>query len=344
MLHCIHSFRLVPGKRVVCQGIWHDREVIAKLYFESRSARRNWKKEVEGLEAFHKRGIRAPRILHTGTAERGTIFVVLMQPVSAARSLEEVWKSCLDETDKVAFLIDVVAILAQHHNAGLVQHDLHLKNFLSSDGKIYTLDGGNVRIQNQPLRMRRSIANLGLLFAQLYPENDHLIRPVFSSYMERRGWQASSSAEALVRSSAIFFRRKHIKKYLKKVFRQCTEFVCEQNSRSYRVYRRTLACPELNRIIDSPDASLSFPNTKILKKGEIFHRMAYFGRITQTGRKAIQYQGNMACTKDICAQESRCYFLGRCPYLEITRNYDCTTNSDNRGAFWFASSACLVHH
>jgi len=268
MLHCIRSFRLVPGKRVVCQGIWHDREVIAKLYSESLSARRNWKKEVEGLEAFHKRGIRAPRILHTGTAEGGTIFVVLLQPVSAARSLEEVWSSCLDETDKVAFLTNVVTILAQHHNAGLVQHDLHLKNFLSSDGKIYSLDGGSLRIQNRPLKIRRSLANLGLLFAQLHPENDRLIQPVFSSYMKHRGWQASSSVEVLLRSSVIFFRRKRIKKYLKKVFRQCTEFVCEQNFWSYRVYRRTLACPELNKIIDSPDASLSFPDTKILKKGK----------------------------------------------------------------------------
>lgn len=268
MLHCIRFFRFVPGKRVVCQGIWHDHDVIAKLYYGPRSARRNWKKEVEGLESFQKSGIRAPRILHAGTAEGGTIFVVLLQSVSAARSLEEVWSSCSNETDKVAFLTDVVAILAQHHNAGLVQDDLHLQNFLSSNGKIYTLDGGNVRIQNRPLKMRRSLANLGLLFAQLYPENDRLIQPVFSSYMKQRGWQASSSAEARLRSSVIFFRRRRIKKYLKKIFRQCTEFVCEQNFWSYRVYRRTLACPELNKIIVSPDASLSFPNTKILKKGK----------------------------------------------------------------------------
>ena len=267
MLHCIRYFRLVPRKRVVCQGYWNDSEVIAKLYYESRSARRNWKKEVEGLEAFHKHGIRAPEILHTGTANGGTIFVVLLQPVSAAQSLEEVWSNCLDETDKVAFLTDVVTILAQHHNAGLVQHDLHLKNFLSSDGKIYTLDGGSVRIQNRPLRLLRSLANLGLLFAQLYPENDRLIQPVFSGYMKHRGWQANSSTENLLRSSVIFFRRKRLKKYLKKIFRQCTEFVCEKSFRGYRVYRRILACPELNRIIDSPDASLSFPDTKILKKG-----------------------------------------------------------------------------
>ena len=268
MLHCIRFFRLVPGKRVVCQAIWHDHEVIAKLYYGPRSARRNWKKEVEGLEAFQKHGIRAPSILHAGTAEGGTIFVVLLQPVSAARSLEEVWSSCSNETDKVAFLTDVVAILARHHNAGLVQDDLHLQNFLSSNGKIYTLDGGSVRIQNRPLKMRRSLANLGLLFAQLYPENDRLVQPVFSSYMKQRGWQASSSAEARLRSSVIFFRRKRIKKYLKKIFRQCTEFVSEQNFWSYRVYHRTLACPELNKIIVSPDTSLSFPNTKILKKGK----------------------------------------------------------------------------
>lgn len=147
LLHCLQSVRWVRGKRMVCKAYWQGQEVFAKLYFESRGAKRNWLNEIKGIEALQKHGIYAPRIVHKGTAEQGHMYAVLLQPIYESQSLEAVWSQYEIEDDRLGLLRNIVRILAKHHSAGLLQRDMHLKNFLLSEGEIYTLDGGDVQIR-----------------------------------------------------------------------------------------------------------------------------------------------------------------------------------------------------
>ena len=266
-LKCIKSVRRVPGKRLVCEGRWQGQDVFAKLYFGSKRAERNWRKELNGFETFASKGIAAPSIIHSGTAEHGKFFVLIMEPVPAGQSLQALWNQKETDAERISILQDVIAVLARHHEAGLLQRDLHLNNFMSSNGTIFTLDCGDLRIQKSPLGLRRSLSNLGLLFAQLFPEYDRFVTPLFISYMNLRGLPANPSKENDLRAYINSLRQARLHKYLKKIFRECTEFVCEKNFHHFTVYRRDCASKELEAFLACPDATLLMPKTRILKKG-----------------------------------------------------------------------------
>jgi tRNA A-37 threonylcarbamoyl transferase component Bud32 len=267
LLHCLQTVRLVPGKRMVCRAHWQDQEVFAKLYFDSRGAKRNCQSEIKGLEALQKHSICAPRIIHKGTAEQGDMYVVLLQPVYKSQSLDTIWDQSKSKDDRLELLENIARILAKHHTVGLLQRDLHLKNFLLSEGEIYTLDGGDIQIKGKPLDLNSSLANLGLLFAQLLPENDIFVQPVLSAYLLERNLSIDPSQKKLLYSHITTCRQVRLKKYLKKIFRECTEFVCERSFNRYQICRRNYLSPELKILLNNPDASLSIPGTEILKDG-----------------------------------------------------------------------------
>lgn len=266
VLHCSQPLRWLPGKRLVCLAHWQGQDVIAKIYFCSRTAKRDWRKEVCGLDALCRHQIPAPRILYKGSTPRG-IWVVLLQPVASARSLLDVWGNCNHESEKIILLANLIRVLAKHHEAGIVQCDVHFENFLLSGTEIFTLDGGGVKIFKRPLSMRRVLANLGLFFAQLTPNNDYLISDVFSVYARQRHLINQEKRYPLLVKAVNRHRRLRAKKYLKKIFRQCTEFICRKNLRRYTVFRRDYSSRELDEIIACPEKSLSFPETRFLKKG-----------------------------------------------------------------------------
>lgn len=267
ILHCLQVVRLIPDKRMVCQANWQGKEVYAKFYFNSRRAENSWLNEINGIEALHEHEIKAPVIMHKGTAENGYIHVVLLLPVYKSQSLEEVWAKSESEKAQLELLINIAGTLAKHHNAGLFQRDMHLKNFLLSEGEIYTLDGGDLRVQDKPLDINNSLTNLGLLFAQLIPANDTFVPSVLPIYLGKRNLPYDHTYEKLLYSHISSCRQTRVKKYLKKIFRRCTEFICDRSMYHYQVCRREFLTPELDKLLADPDASLSFEGTQVLKEG-----------------------------------------------------------------------------
>lgn len=254
-LLCLEGVRHVPGKRLVCRGSWEGREVFAKLYFGSRRARRNWRLEVEGVEALHRHDILAPVLLHSGTAEQGRIHVALLAPVPRARSFKSVWEECRRQEEKSELLKTMIETVARHHNGGLLQRDLHLKNFLFSDGSLYTLDGGDIEQRAGAVPVKEAVANLGLLFAQFPPGNDGLVPFAFSHYLKVRSLRPDPALKALLLKNIETERKKRFKRYLKKIFRECTEFVCKRDTGRLVISRRSEASPELEELLADPEKS-----------------------------------------------------------------------------------------
>ncbi len=266
-LECSNVVRAIPGKRLVCLARWQGREVFAKLYFGARRARQYWRRELAGIRALNAHGIRAPTLLYAGTADSGRVFIVLLAPIRPAESLKAAWERAGRGEERIDLMRSLVQVIARQHAAGLEQRDLHLNNFLLSQGKIYTLDGGDVRISRRALGQRRSLANLGLLFAQLYPEYDRLVSTVFPVYVAERAWHERPGIEARLGRRIAGCRRKRRDKYLEKSFRECSDFACERNFRRMTVYRRTFASAELDTFLADPDASLNASGVRLLKDG-----------------------------------------------------------------------------
>ena len=265
LLRCQEVVRAMPGKRLVCRGEWQGKDVFIKLYF---GADKYWRTERQGLQALSINGITAPTVLHAGTADRGALHVIVLEAIQPAVTLETAWAEAGDEAARIALLQRAVVCIASHHRAGLEQRDIHLNNFLLSGERLYTLDGGGIHDAGvDELSVKRSRDNLALFFAQFYPDDDCLIDTVLPVYLKQRSWRSEVLASVELHHRVRHFRRGRLRRFLKKVFRDCSAFKCERSWRTFRVYDRSMASSEMVRFLANPDASLQHADMQYLKQG-----------------------------------------------------------------------------
>jgi hypothetical protein len=262
---CEKVVRAIPAKRLVCRGEWQGRAVYTKVYM---GPDKYWQAECRGLQALGENGIAAPALLHAGTADKGALHVIVLAAIEPAQTLAFAWEQAGDEATRIKLLQLAVTTIAQHHQAGLEQDDIHLNNFLLSGERLYTLDGGGIRISGDAaLSLRQSRDNLARFFAQLYPRFDDLVEVVLPDYTGQRSWPAGQLSGVELLQRVHFFRHRRQRHFLKKIFRDCSAFVCRKDWRSFRVYDRELASPGLLALLADPDASLLHPGARYLKQG-----------------------------------------------------------------------------
>ena len=262
---CSETVRALPGRRLVCRGSWQGQAIFVKIYFDDG---RHWQAEQRGLQALHQHAITAPAVLYAGTADGGHLQLIILAAIAPAQSLALAWAQAADDAARVELLHQTLAVLAQHHGAGLLQDDINLDNFLLAGGQLYTLDGGGIRVTGaQALSASRSRDNLAQFFAQLYPHFDALIEIVLPGYCRQRGWDADRLTPGEVRQRVVHRRHARQRQFLKKIFRDCSAFRCERSWRSFRVSDRALSTPALRTLLADPDASLQQPGVRFLKQG-----------------------------------------------------------------------------
>ena len=264
-LHCERVIRAVPGRRLVCRGEWGGEAVFAKLYLGNR---KHWQSELRGLDALQAAGIAAPRVVHAGSADHGAVHVIMLEPVPVASTFEAAWKQAPDETSRRRLLEQAIRTIARHHGAGLEQQDIHLDNFLLSGERLYTIDGGGIRLSGGgELSVRRSLDNLALCLAQFYPHFDYLSVGALAAYSGERHWAAGAVTAAQLQRRIDHFRRRRRRHFLGKVFRNCTAFACDRNWHRFRVHDRAMASGKMLEFLADPDASLRQPGPRYLKQG-----------------------------------------------------------------------------
>ena len=149
-------------------------------------------------------------------------------------------------------------IIGKMHNQGVAQTDIHLANFLISQGRIFTIDGGEViRKTKPPLRKRPSLENLSWFFAQLVPEFDEFVPVVLPAYDAVRGWAADPDRLIHLHRAIYQSRESRKRYYLDKVFRDCTRFRCDVTFNRFTVCERGEHSQNLQALLDDPDAFLA---------------------------------------------------------------------------------------
>jgi tRNA A-37 threonylcarbamoyl transferase component Bud32 len=265
LLDCHEVVRAIPGRRLVCRGAWQGKDVFIKLYLDGG---KHWQVECRGLQALADKGIAAPAVLHTGTADCGALYVIVLQAIQPAETLETALSQAHEEAARIALLQQAVVCIASHHCAGLEQRDIHLNNFLLAGECLYTLDGGGIHDSGDAeLSVTQSRENLALFFAELYPDDDAFIDRVLPVYLQRRSWSSDDLPVATLRQRINHFRDRRLRRFLKKVFRDCSAFICEHSWRLFRVYDRTMDSAEMVEFLADPDASLQQADAQYLKQG-----------------------------------------------------------------------------
>lgn len=266
-LVCVKVLRVIPGKRMVCFAQWNDRSVVAKIFLASSGAGRHCAREVRGVRALEKNGIKTPSLLCRGTLLSSCIPVLVFQRIDPSQNFSEVWKQQKKGDFRSCLLLRVVKVIAAQHATGLKQDDLHFGNFLLSGHTVYTIDGDAVDVRQigKALGQKRSLENLALFLAQLNPRFDNLIPEAFQVYAEdRRFPSANGLYEQLVKKIRIHRHRRE-KAYLRKIYRECSAFMCRKDWNRFMVCNREEYDQTMDRFLSDPDPLID--SSRLLKDG-----------------------------------------------------------------------------
>jgi len=266
-LLCMDVLRILPGKRLVCLGEWNSREVVVKFFLNPRSATRHCSREAKGVMALEAAGIKTPELLFRGRLSSDDSPVLGFQRIIHSQNLAEAWETITDDAQRIALLSRAVAVIADQHEAGIRQEDLHPGNFLITEKDIYAIDGDAVdtHLIGEPLPRLKSLRNIALFFAQFQPKYDKLAPEVFHEYAKKRAWQDGDELSARLIKEIRSKRNVRKKDYLKKIYRESTAFVCRQSWRQHMVCDRNFYSKAIVDFLADPNFFVD--SGRLLKEG-----------------------------------------------------------------------------
>lgn len=288
MISADQVVRLIPGKRMVVFGRWQGRSVVAKLFFDSHSASRHMEKDIQGVKALLHNKIPAPELYYDGMSEDHRIYVLIFERIQNARNLEDVWLQRNSLAEMMPIMSAVITELATQHVLGLLQHDLHMKNFLLTEKSIYTLDGAQIESFPTLLAKKPSMESLALFLSQLGIGVEDQQEELFRHYVKARGWLLHS--EDVIELFHLI-KKWHVqrwKKFEKKIFRNSTDYATLREAKRFGIYDRNYAGPEFKQFLENPEAVFNSA-AKALKKG----RSATVIKMTLDGHELVIKRYNL---------------------------------------------------
>jgi hypothetical protein len=222
---CADLLRVVPSRRVTCMGSAGGKQLIIKLFFARFKAHRNWKRSDYGCRCFLEKNIPAPAILYSGYLPRQGIYAMVFEYLNGAVGLRDCMEQTLDPSAKTGLLDALMAVVASQHQAGIIQHDLHMGNFMIVDGIMYSLDGDHVSSLHRPAGRSGSLRNLAYLFAQDLFLFGNGIDELAQAYGKQRGWPVSGRDVEEIKGYISETRTRMFMKYRWKIVRKESRFV-----------------------------------------------------------------------------------------------------------------------
>ncbi len=229
LLESLSVVRHVPERRCVCRAVWQGQRVYVKLFFGSK-AQYYAERDIKGIQYFQKAGILTPKVLLTSEFEP-VGFALVFEEIVAALNAEELWLASPQKQLEVSK--QLMQTLAAHHQAGLVQTDMYLKNFLVEGEKVYSIDGDGVRSYGA-ITNGKAIANLSQLLSKfdVLMLEKHL-DTLLAIYGQARSWVVHPNTDA-VKAGIATARIKAADAYANhKVFRQCTDVDVMSNKKKF---------------------------------------------------------------------------------------------------------------
>src|SRR5579862_3730386 len=264
-LYCNEVVRLIPRKRLVAYGTWRDKDVVAKLFYGRGKAKRHLERDVSGIDALMQSNVPTPTILYQGSAFNNRVQVVIFERIFQATSLETLWQNQKNSDSFVDLMKKVILELATQHVLGILQRDLHLKNFLVTENRIYTLDGGAIEKFPDVLDKKQSVDNLSLFFAQLGAGTTDLQRELFQIYVKARGWIVKSADFDFIKTSVVTKNKERWMRYKKKIMRTCTQFVKKKQFNQTAMVDRAYPSDAFLTLLQDPEKFFALPEVSILK-------------------------------------------------------------------------------
>lgn len=250
---CQAPLRVLPAKRLVCLGRWREEAVVLKCFLDPRAGRRHSTREAHGVRALQAAEIRTPRLLFEGCLAPGRAPVLVLERIEGAADLREAWNR--DPEARGRLLERALAVLAGHHEKGILHADPHLGNFLVDGAIFYTIDGDAVdaRHAGTALPEDPALKHLAMFLAPLFPRFEALFPHAFEAYTAQRPGLAWENGYARLLARIAAWKRSSIRRYLRKTVRDCSAFARQRRWRSLCIFDRRDA-RDLAAFFENPDA------------------------------------------------------------------------------------------
>jgi tRNA A-37 threonylcarbamoyl transferase component Bud32 len=265
-LFCDEMLRVMPGRRLVASGRWGSREVVAKLFYERSNALRHAARDARGIKALLAAGVQTPLLFHEGVSEDRRIQILIFEKIDG-HSLDVIWQDTQDQPETQALMHAVTIEMATHHVLGILQNDLHFKNFIVSGKKIFTIDGGDVEIFDSPLGKKASLENLALFFSQLGIGQEKLQQSLFQTYAKSRGWMIKPYDVTALETFLNKCTTRRLEQYSKKIMRSCSAFARSDSSKAVTIYDRKVESAEFLACLNNIEQIIASPLATVLKAG-----------------------------------------------------------------------------
>lgn len=267
-IYCEKVVRVIPGNRVVAFGTWGDKAIVAKLFFNWNKAKKHVERDFAGIEILTAANIPTPKLYFRGTDKKRRIHVLIFERILNSCSLDELWQEKTEINELAPILRAVTVELATQHVLGVIQRDLHLKNFLVTSKTIYSLDGGSVETaETSPLAKKESLEHLALFFSQLGSGTDALKQELLDLYAKSRGWILKPADIQLLKKAIKDYNIQQWARYQKKIIRNCTAFARKNKLTSVSIYDRNYTSDNFTKLLQNPDTFFADTETTSLKLG-----------------------------------------------------------------------------
>lgn len=259
--------RVMPGKRLVGFAEWNNEQVVAKLFFDVKHGSRHVKTDSQGIALLKERKVPTPTLLFQGEAADSRIKVLLFEKLVDAVNLDLCWEQKKNIEEVMPQLKAVVVELATQHVTGVIQHDLHMKNFMLTEKVIYTLDGGQVEGFLHMLDKKQSMENLALFLSQLGMGVEDYQEALFRHYAHARGWRLKDQDVKEMFLQIRKWNDERWRKFDKKLTRDSTHFKKIKNWHSMGVFERANLGFEMLKFIQDPESAFRHASSVMLKNG-----------------------------------------------------------------------------
>ncbi|SNR94668.1 Lipopolysaccharide kinase (Kdo/WaaP) family protein [Methylobacillus rhizosphaerae] len=339
-LQVLEIVRRVPGRRIVCRGIWKSQLVYVKIFL-GKQAERYATRDRRGVRLLRDAAIATPELLCETGIEAQKKCRILVFAAIAAENAEQAWLQ-LEVGARLQLARRLVEAVAHHHQAGLVQTDLYLKNFLVTEQQIYSLDGDGIRPQTFWRWWHQPLDNLARLVSKFDVGSVGAWLPeLLQVYADARGLNAVPAIKDMQQRIARHWQA-DMRQYAAKVQRSCTDVRTLKTPSAYLAINRAYDHPGLLAALEAPDALLGKAGVARLKSGNtctvasvqidqrnlvikrynIKNFWHWFGRMWRPSR-AVQAWANayrlqlkhIATPVAVAVLERRCWGLRREAYL-----------------------------
>lgn len=230
-LSLLTDVRFVPARRLVCQASWQGQAVFAKLFFGQR-AQSYALRDQQGARALQAVGIPTPNVLALTRVARLHVYVLIFEAIAPSQHAEVVYAQA-SAADRRQLMSRLVEVVARQHQAGLLQTDMYLKNFLVQASNIYSIDGDGIRTVAS-LSRQAALKNLSVLLSKVdVLELAQHLPEWLNIYAKARDW-SEPPALSTVKSLIQYARWHATMRYADhKVFRQCTDVFVKRDAGQY---------------------------------------------------------------------------------------------------------------